>query len=68
MPRRLGSHLARMELDLIIAEWPHRIPSFELAAAYQAEIEWPSATFSVSSLPLGLGPQKPHPKGRHRLS
>jgi cytochrome P450 len=50
--RCLGSHLARMELNLVVNEWLGRIPSFELAPGYQPEIVWPSATFSVSALPL----------------
>jgi cytochrome P450 len=53
--RCLGSHLARMELNLVVSEWLRRIPTFELAPGYRAEIIWPSATFSVAALPLRLG-------------
>ncbi len=50
--RCLGSHLARMELNLVVSEWLRRIPTFELAAGYQPQLVWPSATFSVAELPL----------------
>jgi cytochrome P450 len=57
--RCLGSHLARMELNLVVSEWLRRIPEFGLAPGYQPEIVWPAATFSVATLPLRLGPVKP---------
>ncbi len=50
--RCLGSHLARMELNLVVSEWLRRIPAFELAPGYAPEIVWPSATFGVPRLPL----------------
>jgi cytochrome P450 len=50
--RCLGSHLARIELNLVVSEWLKRIPAFELAPGYQPQIIWPSATFSVAQLPL----------------
>jgi cytochrome P450 len=50
--RCLGSHLARMELNLVVSEWLRRIPAFELAPGYQPQIVWPSATLSVAELPL----------------
>jgi cytochrome P450 len=50
--RCLGSHLARMELNLVVSEWLRRITTFELAPGYQPQIVWPSATFSVAELPL----------------
>ena len=52
--RCLGSHLARMELNLVVSEWLRRIPTFELAPGYQPQIVWPSATFSIAALPLRL--------------
>ncbi|HTQ22604.1 cytochrome P450 [Mycobacterium sp.] len=57
--RCLGSHLARMELNLVVSEWLRRIPEFGLAPGYHPEIVWPAATFSVATLPLRLGPVKP---------
>jgi cytochrome P450 len=52
--RCLGSHLARMELNLVLAEWLRRIPDFELAPGYRPVVSWPAATLSLSTLPLLL--------------
>lgn len=53
--RCLGSHLARMELKLVVTEWLSRIPDFELAPGYVPEITWPSPTCTLPRLPLLLG-------------
>jgi cytochrome P450 len=53
--RCLGSHLARMELTVIVDEWLKRIPEFELALDYQPEIKFPSKTFALTHLPLRFG-------------
>jgi cytochrome P450 len=53
--RCLGSHLARMELTVIVDEWLNRIPDFELEPGYQPEIKFPSKTFALKSLPLRIG-------------
>jgi cytochrome P450 len=53
--RCLGSHLARMELTVIVDEWLKRIPEFELPPDYQPEIKFPSKTFALKNLPLRLG-------------
>jgi cytochrome P450 len=50
--RCLGSHLARMELTLIVAEWLSRIPEFELPVGFTPEITWPAATCTLKELPL----------------
>ncbi|MGH3678312.1 MAG: cytochrome P450 [Mycobacterium sp.] len=50
----LGSHLARMELTLVVAEWLSRIPEFELPPEYTPEITWPSATCTLKELPLRI--------------
>jgi cytochrome P450 len=50
--RCLGSHLARMELTVIVDEWLTRVPRFELAPDYTPEISFPSKTFALKSLPL----------------
>lgn len=52
--RCLGSHLARMELKLVVAEWLSRIPDFELTPGFVPEITWPSATCSLPRLPLRI--------------
>lgn len=50
--RCLGSHLARMELTVVVAEWLTQIPDFDLRRGYQPEIAFPSKTFALRSLPL----------------
>ncbi|MCV7348659.1 cytochrome P450 [Mycobacterium parmense] len=50
--RCLGSHLARIELTVIVAEWLKQIPEFELPEDYSPEIKFPSKTFALKSLPL----------------
>jgi cytochrome P450 len=53
--RCLGSHLARMELRLIVDEWLRRIPDFSVEAGYEPEIVFPANTFSLHRLPLRFG-------------
>ena len=53
--RCLGSHLARMELTVIVDEWLKRIPEFALAPDYHPEIKFPSKTFALTQLPLRFG-------------
>jgi cytochrome P450 len=53
--RCLGSHLARMELTLIVNEWLKRVPDFELAPGYTPEIIFPANTFTYARLPLRYG-------------
>lgn len=56
--RCLGSHLARMELILVITEWLRLIPEFELAPGHHPAINWPSATLALPTLPLVLSGQE----------
>lgn len=53
--RCVGSHLARMEMNVLVAEWLRRIPEFQLPPGYQPEITWPSPTSTLPRLPLLLG-------------
>lgn len=53
--RCLGSHLARMELTLVIEEWLRRVPAFSLEPGYEPEIVFPANTFGLQRLPLTLG-------------
>ena len=53
--RCLGSHLARMELTLVLDEWLKRIPEFSVAAGYGPHIVFPAQTFALERLPLKLG-------------
>jgi cytochrome P450 len=50
--RCLGSHLARMELSLVVGEWLSRVPDFEVPRDFTPEISFPAQTFSLTSLPL----------------
>jgi cytochrome P450 len=50
--RCLGSHLARMELTLIVEEWLKRVPDFELATDGIPEIVFPANTFGLRTLLL----------------
>jgi cytochrome P450 len=50
--RCLGSHLARIELTIIVAEWLKQIPDFEVPTDYTPEIKFPSKTFALKELPL----------------
>jgi cytochrome P450 len=53
--RCLGSHLARIELTVIVGEWLKQIPDFELPVDYSPEINFPSKTFALRELPLRWG-------------
>ena len=53
--RCLGSHLARIELTIIVAEWLKQISDFELPEDYTPEITFPSKTFALKQLPLRWG-------------
>ena len=50
--RCLGSHLARMELAVILGEWLKQIPEFELPRGYSPDIKFPSTSFALKLLPL----------------
>lgn len=50
--RCLGSHLARIELTIVVGEWLRQIPDFELPSDYTPEIKFPSKTFALKELPL----------------
>ena len=53
--RCLGSHLARIELTIIVGEWLKQIPDFELPPGYMPDIAFPSKTFALKELPLNWG-------------
>jgi cytochrome P450 len=53
--RCLGSHLARMELTLVLDEWLKRIPEFSVEAGYEPQIIFPAQTFALERVPLKLG-------------
>jgi cytochrome P450 len=53
--RCLGSHLARIELTVVVAEWLTQIPDFELPEDYSPVINYPSKSFALKELPLRWG-------------
>jgi cytochrome P450 len=53
--RCLGSHLARIELTVIVGEWLKQIPDFQLPQGYTPDIKFPSKSFALKSLPLRWG-------------
>ncbi|MEY8016080.1 cytochrome P450 [Mycobacterium servetii] len=53
--RCLGSHLARLELAVIIDEWLRQIPDFELPPDYTPDVAFPSKALALKSLPLRWG-------------
>jgi cytochrome P450 len=53
--RCLGSHLARIELTVVVDEWLKQIPDFELPPDYSPEINFPSTSFALKGLPLHWG-------------
>lgn len=52
--RCVGSHLARLEMNVVVTEWLSRIPHFELSPGYRPEITWPSPTCTLPRLPLRI--------------
>ena len=50
--RCLGSHLARMEMREVLAEWHRRIPDYELAPGFTPRVAWPTGLVGLDSLPL----------------
>lgn len=50
--RCLGSHLARIELSLIVEEWLKRVPEFEVAPDCDPKIIFPANTFALGTLLL----------------
>lgn len=53
--RCLGSHLARLELRLILEEWHNRIPEYRIAEGAQPKPPWPNGTLGLDALPLVVG-------------
>lgn len=57
--RCLGSHLARMEMREVLAEWHSRIPEYELAPGFTPRVEWPTGLVGLDTLPLVFPPGAP---------
>jgi cytochrome P450 len=54
--RCLGSHLARLELRLILEEWHKRIPEYTVADGNEPQMPWPTGTMGLTSVPLTFKP------------
>jgi cytochrome P450 len=54
--RCLGSHLARLELRLILEEWHTRIPEYTLVDGKEPQMPWPTGTMGLKSVPLTFTP------------
>jgi cytochrome P450 len=54
--RCLGSHLARMEMRLVYAEWHQRIPDYDVAPGAVPRVKWPQGTLGLAALPLVFPP------------
>jgi hypothetical protein len=45
-----------MELTLVLEEWHRHIPEYELAPGASPHMEWPTNTYSLTSVPLVFSP------------
>jgi cytochrome P450 len=52
----LGSHLARLEMRVVLEEWHRRIPDYELAPGASDRVTWPAGLIGIDSLPLVFPP------------
>ena len=54
--RCLGSHLARLELKIVLEEWHRRIPEYALVAGAEPTVPWPAGSLALKSVPLRFTP------------
>lgn len=52
----LGSHLARLEMRVVLEEWHRRVPDYELARGASDRVEWPAGLIGIDHLPLVFPP------------
>ncbi len=53
--RCLGSHLARLEMQVLYEEWHKRIPDYRITAGTTPRVHWPRGTVGLESLYLTIG-------------
>lgn len=52
----LGSHLARLEMRVVMEEWHRRIPYYRLGPGGSDRVGWPAGLIGIDSLPLVFPP------------
>lgn len=52
--RCLGSHLARMEMQVLYEEWHKRIPNYHITPGTTPRVHWPRGTVGLDSLHLTI--------------
>jgi cytochrome P450 len=52
--RCLGSHLARLEMQMLYEEWHRRIPDYHITPGTTPRVHWPRGTVGLDSLHLTM--------------
>lgn len=57
--RCLGSHLARLEMQVVYEEWHKLIPDYRITPGTTPRVHWPRGTVGLDSLQLTIGAGDP---------